>query len=197
MTGIFFFGGAQATYSDVEAWRRSALQQNAYLDIFTFPWPTGANPFHPLNDWPSTNSMLLARMVADWRDNDDAYIVGHSSGCAYSNDVAAKVHQYYPHARFHLIVLDGFAPAQVLAELPNTQIWSAKSGGHLSLNYTALEHYPHFKVYEPDHALTKTWGLHFSLVNTKTTDNTAIQTGYLDCNSNLTFLNESSIQALT
>ena len=187
MTTIFFFGGYLATHDEVAAWRGSAFQQNYKLNVFAYPWPTGANASEPLNFWPASNSLLLAQTISQVVD-PDIYIVGHSSGCAYANDIADKLRVYYPHAGFNLICLDGFVPNAALLALPSTQVWSAEWNGHKSLNYNSLCKTKNFKVYTPDHEITEVWGLHFSLVNKVTNDHTTIQTGYVNCNSNLTFI---------
>ena len=190
MTAIFYFGGYLATHDEVALWRANALNQPTFklLNVTCYPWPIGANASEPLNFWPASHSLLLAQTISQVNDMD-IYIVGHSSGCAYANDVADKLRLHYPKVTFHLICLDGFVPNASLLALPTTQVWSAEWNGHKSLNYDALKNYHNFKVYTPDHEITAVWGLHFALVNKNTNDHTSIQTGYLSCISNLTFLN--------
>lgn len=189
MTAIFFFAGYLATHDEVALWRESALKQNDKLNVTAYPWPIGANASEPLNFWPKSHSMLLAQTISQVFD-PDVYIVGHSSGCAYANDIADKLRLHYPKFKSYLICLDGFAPNLGLRNLTTTQLWSAEWQDHKSLNFDALHTWQNFKVYTPDHEITNVWGLHFSLVNKNANNHTSIQTGYENCNANLTFLNQ-------
>lgn len=190
MTTIFYFGGAQATEDEVLAWKRSVLEQVPgpmliRTQVFVYPWPKSVSAVHPVV--PSFALDVLVATVLSV-DDDKIYIVGHSSGCYFSNLVAQLLFHNYPHKKFHLICLDGFLPSADVLSLPETQVWTAKYGDYKSLNYDAMSHVKNFHVYTPKHEITGTWGLHFSLVNTNANSSTVIHTGYVNCEANLSFL---------
>jgi hypothetical protein len=198
---IVFFGGYMATEHDVTVWADSAKEQRSDLNIRTQPWVTGASATNPLvrygivpNQWAS--------IINGWKD--ETYIVGHSSGCAIANKVQSRVADK---TKKHLICLDGFLPYKNQIEEVNTQIWSASyddkftsakvTYSYYSLNYNNLRNalvFPqqekHWHVYNPLKKCTKTWSLHFSLVNENSSDDivTSIPMGYYDCKANLSFL---------
>jgi hypothetical protein len=192
---IVFFGGYMATEHDVTVWADSAKEQRSDLNITTQPWVIGASASNPLVRYHSAVAQWTG-IINRWKD--ETYIVGHSSGCAISNEVQSRVADK---AKTHLICLDGFLPYKNQIEEVNTQIWSAANynkdpnGVHYSLNYLNLRNalvFPqqekHWHVYESE--ATKLWPLHFSLVNENSSDDivTSIPMGYYDCKANLSFL---------
>lgn len=182
---VLFFGGAQASQSDVDSWKTSALKQRSDLWVKAYAWPPGANPYNPTagSDWNHT-AKQIADIVHSFKD--ETYLVGHSSGCAFTN----RVSDYLSPGSVHLICLDGFAPSHGWENQDKTQVWSAKLDDNLSLNYNALKNEPKFKVYMPRNDCRAVWPLHFSLVNTMSNDSRvkSILHGYDDCAANLCWL---------
>ena len=178
---IVFFAGNGATISNVHDWANSAEEQNKDLEVKPYAWPTGASVFNPLSSFKG--SPEIAKEINGFKD--ETYIIGHSSGCAIANEVVSLITKG---PLTHLICLDGFVPYAHQRELPTTQIWSAMHNGHLSRNFTALKGFKNFHVFDPPSGVTSEWGLHYSLVNLNTNNDTGIINGYKDCKANLCWL---------
>ena len=179
---VYFFGGYLATSNDVEAWRRSVIAQVPDMPVTAFPYPEDATAGAPLERWH--DSSKVAEQIK--AEGAFAIIVGHSSGCAIANDVAAHA-LALGYTNMKVIALDGFRPGDELLALPGSVVWSAECNGVCSLNYHALEDCPNFKVYKA--RVRQQWPLHFSLVNTSASDDfTSIDAGYHMCVANLEVL---------
>ena len=179
---VYFFGGYLATSNDVEAWRRSVIAQVPDMPVTAFPYPEDATAGAPLERWH--DSSKVAEQIK--AEGAFAIIVGHSSGCAIANDVAAHA-LALGYTNMKVIALDGFRPGDKLLALPGSVVWSAECNGVCSLNYHGLEHCPNFKVYRT--RVRQQWPLHFSLVNTNASDNyVSIREGYHMCAANLEVL---------
>jgi hypothetical protein len=98
----------------------------------------------------------------------------------------------------NLVVLDGSAPNVAQRNRLTTQVWCAEDANN-SKNKTEnySKNYPWLKDIGPSmyHAqnCTNEWSLHFSLVNTATSDkmvksNKDIANGYLGCRANLCWI---------
>jgi hypothetical protein len=187
---VLFFGGFQATQSDIDVWLASAKKQCQDVAFDALPWPPGANS--------DAHSAVSAFTRGDQYDGaitqiatsgaDQTYIVGHSSGCAIANAVDRV---FKDHSHIALIALDGFLPDAEQMARSSTQVWSAVGGGGTSLNYQKLKDRigGRLQVYQPTSCST-TWALHFSLVNAAATDKVVknISTGYAQCRANLVWL---------
>ena len=192
-TSLWFFGGYRAKFSDVNLWKSSANHQNKVNYITVYPYPDDASAdgssavkhFHRITD-------LVDRLM----DHEalsppvKTILVGHSSGCAISNEIALQA--YHKGAKnFRLICLDGYAPNPILYPLEIVQVWSAKCGKTISLNYAALKKAAgkYFHVYNAENC-HRTWPLHFSLVNKSASDTLikGIPDGYKHCVANLDWL---------
>ena len=179
---IYFFGGYRSTLEDVEAWRRSAIAQIPDMPVTAFPYPEGATAGAPLERWHQSSD--IAQQIK--AEGAFAIIVGHSSGCAIANEVAAHV-LALGYANMKVIALDGFRPSDNLLALPGSAVWSAECQGTCSLNYNGLQACANFKVYKA--RVRQQWPLHFSLVNTNVSDDFAsISEGYHRCAANLEVL---------
>src|SRR5262245_8092756 len=193
----FFFGGYNATQIQVDSWVRNAHVQQPTIDFIGFPWPV-------LNVNSSARAKKEIKKSNEYKAMLDAiaaasapkfYIVGHSSGCAIANDA---VEQLQDKSKVTLVSLDGFKPDPELRKLVTNQVWAAAFGKEAtSFNHPGLG-YPDLDVYQA--SVKSYWALHFSLVNTKTTDGqpatkttkavpaTSIETGYDNCEANLCWL---------
>jgi hypothetical protein len=66
---VFFFGGYQASQSDIDRWVRSARLQKPQVIFRGFPWPSGANAGLVAGDLSQgyfncrTNLMFLNRFM--------------------------------------------------------------------------------------------------------------------------------------
>lgn len=179
---IYFFGGYRATSNDVGAWRRSVVAQVPDMPVTAFAYPEGATAGAPLERWQDSGKVAERIKV----EGAFAIIVGHSSGCAIANDVAAHA-LGLGYANLKVVALDGFRPIDKLLSLPGSVVWSAECNDVCSLNYHALESCPKFKVYKA--RVRQQWPLHFSLVNTNVSDNfSSISEGYHLCAANLEVL---------
>ena len=187
MIVVHFFGGYQATQAQVDAWAASARAQRPDVTFEGIPYPQGASSGDPLAKVAPGELDLMANAVKQ-TSADTHYIVGHSSGCAVANPVAAIAVEKGA-KNFTLIALDGFRPSPALLALPTTTCWSATCEGHHSLNYFALAGTPRFRVY-PALAAHGVWALHFSLVNRNSMDLLVkvVADGYKACAANLCFL---------
>jgi hypothetical protein len=183
---IFFFGGYESTYDDVDAWAFSVDKKLPEATAIGWAYPEGALSGNPLATWKQEISEQIGRHVALTSEWKPCIIVGHSSGCAIANDIAEHALAFGAE-NFRLIALDGFRPNDELLALPGTAVWSAECGDARSLNYDGLKDCERFKVYEAN--VRHQWPLHFSLVNLNVSDDhVAITDGYRNCDANLDVL---------
>ena len=186
-TAVFFFGGFEASQTDVDAWVRSAKQQKPNIDYSAFPWPQGASSDDVGAVKGSKNSGQFKSAVAaiEACSADLIYIVGHSSGCAIANAVDNGLKD---HSKVVLVSLDGFTPDREQLKRSSTQVWGAMCDGVKSRNYHGGLG-SRLKVYLATDCKTE-WALHFSLVNAAATDKLVPtrQKGYFQCQANLVWL---------
>jgi hypothetical protein len=193
--GILFFGGYRSTEADVQAWAHSAMKQNSIISqVHPFHYPENASAGDPLEHWSSSDAF---KAIHDMGQVDQLMIVGHSSGCAYANEIAGKLlaRERFDHK---LIALDGFCPAKVLLDGIHTEVWSARNSNAVvhSLNYwiCKMRAGDKFHVYEAN--VERRWPLHFSLVNEAVDDKYAdIIEGYRNCRENLKVLGLDAVQS--
>lgn len=182
---VILFGGFLARTEDMLAWQASASEQRRDATFGVYPWPSGVPADTPLQHWSRGNE--IAALLKRNATQSPHILVGHSSGCALANSVAYCLLDLS--VDFFLVALDGFRPGRLLIERAQTSCWSATCDGIKSRNYGALESAPQFHVYEARDARTE-WALHFSLVNSNSTDATvhAISDGYKNCVANLCWM---------
>jgi muramoyltetrapeptide carboxypeptidase LdcA involved in peptidoglycan recycling len=190
---VFFFGGFLASPLDIDKWLRSArtLKPTSF-EFIGFPWPRGASADAAGAVKGFSHGGKLDSVIDDIQGNDadKIYIVGHSSGCAIANAVHAGLEYVGHHV---LVALDGFKPNDDQLEDENTQVWGAMCEGKTSMNFPGPAN-GRRQIYTATNC-KKTWPLHFSMVNTNSTDaNTDLvdgdlSKGYLNCAANLCFLN--------
>ena len=184
---VIFFGGYQATQSNIDAWLNSATGQRSDIEFSAFPWPHGASSDAKSAVATFTKSGQYKSAVAAIQASkaDKIYIVGHSSGCAIANAVDKGLQDT---SKVALVALDGFTPDVGQLKRTSTQVWGAICDGVKSMNYPGLDG-GRRKVYEAKDCKTK-WALHFSLVNAAATDRlvTSIASGYAQCRANLAWL---------
>jgi thioesterase domain-containing protein len=193
-TSVFFFGGYNATQTHVDAWVKSAKAQKAAIDFNGFPWPNygdgstddAITTFKKSDEYKSMVATIEASSAGP------IYIVGHSSGCAIANSVNTDLKEKDT-KKVALVALDGFKPSAKQRNRPSTQVWGAYFGDLNAKDVVKSKNFPEGVAgakFFP--ATVKTfWALHFSLVNTATTDKkpaTTIETGYAQCNANLVWL---------
>jgi hypothetical protein len=187
---VLFFGGYQASASDVKAWWASAKAQKPDVMFDCFPWPSGANADaeSAVSTFTKAGSYALALTTIHSHAADNIYIVGHSSGCAIANAVDRGLKGT---SKITLVALDGFAPNGEQRARPNTQIWAAECGSAKSRNHDALKRVAgdRLKIYKATDSV-QPWALHFSVVNSAAYDKTvtSIATGYAQCRANLMWL---------
>jgi hypothetical protein len=181
---VYFFGGYNATQIQVDAWVKSAQVLEPTVDFVGFPWPSYGHggTTSAIDKIKKTDPYkdMVAAIVASKADM--YYIVGHSSGCGIANDADANLKN---NSKITLVSLDGFKPSD--AQLPHSSVWAAEGGGQKSFNHPG----PGYKgLHVFPASVHSYWALHFSLVNTATTDNPAtdISTGYANCKANLCWL---------
>ena len=186
---LWFFGGYKATFSDMDLWKASADHQNVVPYVSAFPYPTDAdaNADSAVSHCRQLDN-LVERLVQ--QDSYNMVLAGHSSGCAISNEIALRAFRKGA-KNFKLICLDGFVPHSLLLENNKVQVWSAKCGDVVSMNYKALIKAagPYFHTYFAKDCKSK-WALHFSLVNKSASDSLikTISDGYKHCVANLEWL---------
>jgi len=185
---VFYFGGYLASQLDIDAWVRTAKQQNPGVEFIGFPWPKGADS----SDESAVKQFRKARtydsVSKDIQNSraDTIYIVGHSSGCAIANAVDAGLKST---DKIVLVALDGFTPNARQLDRKTTQVWGAVCDGVQSRNYPKSTLRGRRRIYTA-HDCKTTWALHFSLVNTAAKDGLIhnVATGYANCQANLLFL---------
>lgn len=187
---VVFFGGYQASASDVKAWWASAKAQKPDVTFDCFPWPSGANADagSAVSTFTRAGSYALALTTIHSHAGDNVYIVGHSSGCAIANAVDRALKDT---SKITLVALDGFAPDSKQRARSNTQIWAAECGSAKSRNHDALKRVAgdRLKIYKATDSV-QPWPLHFSVVNSAASDKTvtSIARGYAQCRANLMWL---------
>ena len=77
---VVFFGGQDASPSDMDKWLNSARGQEPNLEFSAFPWPHGERQ----------HKSAVAAIEAS--NANTVYLVGHSSGCASANAVDKNSH---------------------------------------------------------------------------------------------------------
>jgi len=189
-TCVLFFGGFQATQTDMKVWAGSAKAQKPDVQFEAFPWPRGAGSGAASAVGSFTKGGQYASAIATVQSSgaDLIYLVGHSSGCAIANAVDRGLKE---HGNIVLVALDGFGPDRKQLARQSTQVWVAECDGSKSLHYQTLKDYVggRLKVYPATDCKTK-WALHFSLVNAAANDSAvkSIATGYAQCRANLVWM---------
>jgi pimeloyl-ACP methyl ester carboxylesterase len=194
-----FFGGYKATQDQVNLWVASAKAQKPGIEFGARPWPSGAaKPDGDVGVSVFKKTGQFESVVAAIRKStaDKIYIVGHSSGCAIANEVDRALKDIV--SKLVLVALDGFRPDKDQLTRPNTQVWGAVFGAHKSYHYPDDDEKrqlgSHFKEHKVTHAkpdCTTEFALHFSLVNTATTNTTGnTDHGYDNCQANLCWVDE-------
>ena len=191
ITCIFFFGGFQATITDMMKWQGSAATQTADdVYVFTHAWPAGASSGarSAVSTFRSAGTFDKAVSRINSSGADRIYIVGHSSGCAIANAVD---HAVADPSKVTLVALDGFAPDGDQLARPSTQVWAAECDGVKSKNHERLKEFvgSRLKIYSAT-GCKSLWALHFSLVNAAASDASVrgIATGYANCRANLAWM---------
>jgi hypothetical protein len=186
-TLVVFFGGYQATQSDMDAWLYNARGQRSDVEFVAFAWPRGASSDakSAISGSHNRGQFKAALAAIQASSADTIYIVGHSSGCAIANAVDKALADT---SKISLVALDGFSPDPSQLQRSTTQVWGARCGNILSMNF------PHRagarqRVFETPDCKTK-WALHFSVVNMAAMDSLikSVATGYAQCRSNLEWL---------
>jgi hypothetical protein len=184
---VVFFGGYQATQSNMDAWLTSAKGLKPNVEFSAFPWPhsasSGANS--AVAAFTKSGQFKSAVAAIEASKADTIYIVGHSSGCAIANAVDKGLKDT---SKVVLVALDGFTPDSNQLKRSSTQVWGAVCGDVKSMNYPGQAG-GRRRIYEAKDCKTK-WALHFSLVNAAATDSLvkSIATGYVQCRANLAWL---------
>ena len=186
-TLVVFFGGYQATQSDMDMWMQNARGQRPDVEFNAFRWPRGASSDAKgaLSGSHSTGQFKAAIAAIQASTADTIYIVGHSSGCAIANAVDKALDDT---SNISLIALDGFSPDASQLQRSTTQAWGARCGNIMSMNFPYRAG-ARQRVFETPDCKTK-WALHFSVVNMAAMDSLikSVATGYAQCRSNLEFL---------
>jgi predicted esterase len=105
---VVFFGGFQASQSDMDKWQDSAGKQRSDVQFEAFPYPDirKAGDKDAVNGFKQFDEVI--KKIED-SHADNIYIVGHSSGCAIANQVNSLLKG--DHKNITLVDLDGFAPS--------------------------------------------------------------------------------------
>jgi hypothetical protein len=205
-TFVLFIGGYKATIGDINLWTASAGGQKQDWIFDGYPWPPSATDKDKPADSGATSAVAAftaaksmpeaIKKIVDGK-YDEVYIVGHSSGCAIANKIDEELMVALGETstvKVNLVALDGFRPSPAQLNRPTTQVWCAKDGKNenQSKNYPSLKGTGGLKMYTAQ-ACTNIWSLHFSLVNTFTSDKTVksnkdIPNGYLGCRANLCWM---------
>jgi hypothetical protein len=198
---VLFFGGWQASLSDMKAWTASAIQQNPGVMFDAYPYPVGASAKgeEALDRFTKAGDLAKAINKIQASKADTIYIVGHSSGCAIANKVEADLKD---HTKTILVALDGYCPSAAQLARPGTQVWVAESSTGKSLHYKDLQDsvkdydlknkdWVSVNIYKAPADCSTKLALHFSLVNLSSSDGLVkfIPDGYKNCKANLAYLN--------
>jgi hypothetical protein len=184
---VVFFGGYNASQTDMDLWLASAQKQRKDVDFDAFPYPPGAKSDDTSAVSGFSNQFAGVIKKIEESGADPTYIVGHSSGCAIANKLDSRLKD---HSHITLVALDGFHPDADQMNRSSTQIWSAVGGGGKSLHFDQLKklYGSRLQVYKATTASNK-WSLHFSLVNTAATNSIQdSKNGYAGCVANLVWL---------
>jgi hypothetical protein len=204
-TFVLFIGGYGAKISHIELWKSSAADQRKDCTFDGYPWPPsakGSSDTSATTAFENAKSMPEAIKKITDSKCDEVYIVGHSSGCAIANKIdeaLAAALGTTSKVKVNLVALDGFAPSVAQRGRATTQVWCAensKDKSKTSLNHKYLKDIAGLKMF-PAQDCTNIWSLHFSLVNTTTSDKTVtsnqdIPNGYSNCRANLCWLPAAS-----
>jgi hypothetical protein len=187
-TSVYFFGGYEASQTDIDLWLRSTKQQKPNIAFFGFPWPddTPSTPADSVVKGSKKSGQYKSALDAIQACSaDKIYIVGHSSGCAIANAVDNGLKDK---SKVVLVSLDGFTPDSEQLKRSSTQVWGAMCDGVKSRNYHGGLG-SRLKVYQATDCKTE-WALHFSVVNAAATDKLVPtrQKGYFQCLANLVWL---------
>jgi hypothetical protein len=193
-TSAFFFGGFNASQSDIDAWLRSAKQLKPNVAFSGFPWTSGPKSYPAdtvVKGCKNSGQYKTALDAIQACTADTIYIVGHSSGCAVANAVDDELND---RKRIVLVALDGVTPDDAY-DRPDMRMWAAENGPrHQSKNFPGMKKAARekLKVHTAIAGCTLPWSLHFSLVNAKATDKllkgNPLKYGYDDCEANLAWL---------
>jgi hypothetical protein len=187
-TSAFFFGGFNASQSDIDAWLRSAKQLKPNVAFSGFPWTSGPKSYPAdtvVKGCKNSGQYKTALDAIQACTADTIYIVGHSSGCAIANALDKDLKDT---SNVALVALDGFEPKEDQLKRSSTQVWGAVCDNVRSKNYPGPAG-GRRRVYEAKNC-KNLWALHFSVVNAAATDRTVhnIATGYHQCKANLEWL---------
>jgi len=204
-TFVLFIGGFGAQISDINLWKTSAAGQRKDATFDGYPWPPsakGSSDKSAVTAFEAARSMPEAiKKITDGK-YDEVYIVGHSSGCAIANKIDEELAAALGKTsklKVNLVALDGFRPSVAQRGRPTTQVWCAendKDKSKTSLNHKYLKDTAGLRMF-PAQDCTNVWSLHFSLVNTTTSDKTVksnkdISSGYSNCRANLCWMPAAS-----
>lgn len=187
---VIFFGGYKATRTDINAWSASAAAQRSDATFDGYPWPSGASSdaASAVSAFKAAGSLAQAIATIQECAHGQAYLVGHSSGCAIANAVHRGLKDS---SNVTLVALDGFAPDRAQLARASTQVWAAVCGSAVSRNHNGLKKAVggRLKVYKATNCF-QSWALHFSVVNSAANDKvvTSIATGYAQCRANLMWM---------
>lgn len=190
---VFFFGGYKASAAQMKCWEQGAYKHPQLGGLYTFqgiPYPVGASS--SASSATSVGAAAIKKVVAEINTNptQNFVIVGHSSGAALSNAVAAQVKNP---KQVELVDLDGFTPSMSLQNKMPTTCWYAqnKKNGLYSNNAGAMKNNcKNSQAFQNTTCNTK-WCLHFALVVKSAPPNLGTDfptNGYKGCHSNLDWL---------
>ena len=136
-TFVLFFGGWQASVSDVNAWTASARHQSPgdILDAYPYPVSTSSNGGEAVANFTAAGD-FARRSMNPGEQSNTIYIMGRSSGCAIANAVDAQLKD---HTKIILVALDGYCPSPAQLGRAGTQVWVAESRLGKSLHYDDLK----------------------------------------------------------
>jgi hypothetical protein len=202
-TFVLFIGGYGAKISDIDLWKSSAAGQRAGVTFDGFPWPPSARDALDTSALAAFKKSMpeAVKKIIDSKC-DQVFIVGHSSGCAIANSIDEELAGALGKTStvtVNLVALDGFRPSAAQVHRLTTQAWTAddsNDASNTSLNYKSMKKVDRVQTYHAQ-GCTNIWSLHFSLVNTATSDKTVktnkdIPNGYLNCRANLCWLPAAS-----
>src|SRR5262245_22635803 len=183
---VVFFGGYQASGTNMDLWKSSADTQRGDVTFDAFPYPGHADSSDTgaVNGFGKQFDGVIKKIEESGADT--LFIVGHSSGCAIANELNSRMKG--DHSHITLVDLDGFAPSADQIKKSSVQAWCAEGTGGKG---EAL-HWAQGKIKFIAASATTVWSLHFSLVNTAATDAITKHNygskGYAGCIANLCWL---------
>ena len=195
---VLFFGGFQATQTQINIWAGSAKAQkpDVTFDGYAYPASASARGASAVSAFKASGGLAQAIGTVQECATDQVYLVGHSSGCAIANAVDKEVTKgLTDKSKFVLVALDGYRPDKDQLNRDNTQVWGAVSGAHKSYHYPDADEKKklgkNFKEFKASSGVTARFALHFSLVNTAITNDTGnTEHGYDNCQANLKWVDE-------